>query len=122
MSAQKLLVVEDDALNQQLITEMLSILYPDVDVVVAEDGIEALEHLDTTSFAAILSDIGMPRMDGIELIRQVRQRLKLSVPAICLTAFTISGDRERFISCGYDEFVAKPIDFAELKAVLEKYL
>ena len=87
-------------------------------VFTAHSGAEALELLDREQPDVLVSDIGMPGMDGIELIRRVREReasgTGTRIPAIALTAFAMADDRDGAIDAGYDGYLAKPIDFDQL--------
>ena len=82
-------------------------------VVTATDGIQALEALKKDNFDCILMDINMPEMDGIEATRIIRNapefKDKASIPIIALTAYAMSGDREKFLAFGMDEHVTKPV-------------
>ena len=81
---------------------------------------EALESLTSTSPDVLISDIGMPEVDGYDLIRQVRglpRERGGKVPAIALTAYTRTEDRLQSLRAGYDMHVPKPVELAELVAV-----
>lgn len=90
-------------------------------VVLAESAAEALEQVGTEKPDVILSDIGMPEIDGYEFMRNLRQRAPDAgghTPAAALTAFARSEDRMRALRAGYQTHVAKPVDPAELTAVI----
>ena len=83
------------------------------------DGIKALEALGRSLPDVLVSDIGMPDQDGYDLIRRVRETVTAKqVPAIALTAFARPEDRRRALLAGFQSHVAKPVDPAELAAVV----
>jgi CheY-like chemotaxis protein len=118
----RVLLLEDDPMNQAVARDMLQILYPDSNVTVAADGLEGLEILGREEFDIILSDIQMPRMSGYEFVRKAREELQLTIPIISVTAFAIVGDREKLLLQGFDDYVSKPISMDLLREVLDKYL
>lgn len=118
------LLVEDNPINQLVASEMLLLL--GIEVVCAQDGIEALEAIDARRFDLVFMDIQMPRMDGIEATREIRRREQQSasppVPIIALTANASSDDRQRCLAAGMDDFLAKPVKTEQIAAVLARYL
>jgi len=77
----------------------------------APNGARALALLEGGMPDVIVADIGMPGMDGLELMRRIRRRPDgAAVPAIALTAFTRQDDRARALQAGYDDYLAKPVD------------
>jgi CheY-like chemotaxis protein len=121
----RLLVVEDNFVNQQL---MMRVLIKDgFEVRIAADGSEAVQILNTESFDAVLMDCQMPTMDGYEATRLIRKAERKSragqrLPILALTANAMAGDREKCLFCGMDDFVTKPISFAGLYGTLSCYL
>jgi CheY-like chemotaxis protein len=82
---------------------------------------EALQKLTTEHFDLLLSDIGMPEMDGYELIKEARlldQRRKMPLPAIAITAYARPEDRQRSLLSGYHAHLSKPIEARELIATV----
>lgn len=69
----------------------------------------------------MLTDIDMPGLDGIGLLRKLREELGLRMPVISVTAFAVVGDRERLLMNGFDGYVSKPIDMDELRRVLDPF-
>lgn len=103
----RILVVEDNLINQKVARQIL--LKAGVDVVdVAENGFRALEILEKDTYDAVLMDVQMPEMDGMETTRHIRKNLELSVPIIALTASALPEDREICIDAGMNEYVTKP--------------
>ena len=112
------LVAEDNPVNQLFLKRTLEKLGHSPSCVA--DGRQALETLRSASFDCVLMDIQMPRMDGTEATRRIREDLGLTVPVIALTAHAIQGDREKFLDQGFDEYLAKPLAIEELERVLAK--
>ena len=91
-------------------------------VIVASDGLEALEALEAGDFDVVLMDLQMPRMDGFEAVRAIRQREAergSHTHVVALTAHAMQGDRERCLAAGFDNYLAKPVRQTELQAALE---
>src|SRR5258708_4213159 len=80
----------------------------------ANNGIAALEKLQTESFDLVLMDIQMPGMDGYTATQEIRMKLKLDTPVIAMTAHAFAGEREKCLSYGMNEYIAKPIGEREL--------
>ncbi len=102
-----LAVVDDNFDNRTLIQRMLQRLYQ---VTVYASGAEALEGLRGALPDLVLLDISMPDMDGTEVLRRIRadERLK-RLPVIALTAHAMTGDREKYLAMGFNDYVTKPI-------------
>jgi len=109
---EKILVVEDEITNVILIKRILIRAGYDVDV--AYNGLEALDKIEKVDYVAILTDWMMPQLDGIELIRRVREDKSVSPFIIMITALTSDGAREYSLDSGADDYIAKPIDVKEL--------
>jgi signal transduction histidine kinase len=117
----RILVAEDNHVNQIVTTRLLEAL--GAEVVVASDGEEVLLRLMESRFSLILMDCQMPELDGYEATRQIRQaELDIRTPIIALTASVMSGDRERCLEVGMDDYLSKPIRPKELRRVLGKWL
>jgi two-component system sensor histidine kinase/response regulator len=117
----RVLLVEDNEINRQVGQQLLDTL--GIAVECAGDGIEALEQVQAQRFDAILMDIQMPRLDGIETTRRLKQDPRTqNIPIIALTAHAMSGDRQRFLDAGMDDYLTKPIEEAELVRVLTRWL
>ena len=119
----RLLFAEDSPASITFGTTLLKKL--GFDVVAAENGKECLAALQSGTFDAVLMDIQMPVMDGEETIREIR-RLECEtaghLPVIALTAFSMRGDRERFLAAGFDGYVSKPIAVPDLMRELRQVL
>lgn len=103
----RIAVVEDNPDNRLLVQALLEDLY---EISEFETGVEAMEGLPTAPPDLILLDISLPEMDGIQVLRWVREQDELKeIPVIALTAHAMAGDRERFLSQGFDDYLTKPI-------------
>ncbi|HEX4950334.1 MAG TPA: response regulator, partial [Blastocatellia bacterium] len=83
----------------------------------------AVETWERQSFDAILMDMMMPEMDGLEATMRIREREKATgqhVPIIAITANVMVGDREKCLAAGMDEYISKPVDVAKLYEALDK--
>ncbi|MCW8130659.1 MAG: response regulator [Planctomycetota bacterium] len=103
----RIALVEDNPDNRLLIEAILDGTY---DLDAYENGPDALAGMAARAPDLALVDISLPRMDGLEVLRRMRadERLK-GVPAVALTAHAMNGDRERFLSAGFSDYVTKPI-------------
>ncbi len=114
------LLAEDNAVNQRLAVAILE--RRGHQVTVANNGEEAVEAFSSSRYDAILMDVQMPLMDGLEAtasIRQLEQRTGGHIPIIAMTAHAMKGDKERCIEGGMDGYVSKPIRADELFAAVE---
>ncbi|MCG2738426.1 MAG: response regulator, partial [Candidatus Methanoperedenaceae archaeon] len=112
------LVVEDNILIREFVIDLLKM--HGVIVQEAADGEEAVKKAQGSAYDLILMDINLPGMDGIEAARIIRKGQK-DVLVIAVTAFAGKGDRERFIACGFDDYMPKPIEIPDFIKTLEKY-
>ncbi len=115
----KLLVVDDEEDARMLVGEVLR--ERGAEVHLAASGVEALEKFVVVRPDVVVSDIGMPQLDGYSLIRRIRAlpaQLGGRTPAVALTAYARSEDAQRAFAAGYQTHVAKPIEPAELATVI----
>lgn len=117
----KILFVDDNELNRMVLEEMMNIIFPEINVEVYESADEVLK-LELESYDMILSDINMPKIDGMILHDMLRNEHHYTKPIIAVTALAVSGDKEKMLMHGFNDFVSKPIDMDELERVIEKYL
>ena len=120
----RVLVVEDNVVNQQVALAILQRIGLHVDAVA--DGFEALDSLKSVPYDLVLMDVQMPGMDGLEATRRIRRAdsnvLNRDVPIIAMTAWAFRGDRERCLEAGMNDYVSKPVEPPSLFSVLEKWL
>jgi signal transduction histidine kinase/CheY-like chemotaxis protein len=118
----RVLVVDDDLRNLLALTPLLERW--DIGVVAAGDGQEALETLNEDGdFNLVLMDLMMPAMDGFKTIEKIRSDTELkTLPIIALTAKAADQDKNKAIASGADHYLSKPVEPAELKQVLDRYL
>jgi PAS domain S-box-containing protein len=119
----RILLAEDSVINQTLVTSILedSGYY----VEVAQNGAEAVALMSTGAYDLILMDCLMPELDGYEATRRIRDQQSGShrrIPIIALTANAISGDRQKCLDAGMDDYISKPFRTAELRRVLDYWL
>jgi CheY-like chemotaxis protein len=116
----RILVAEDNHINQRLAVSVLQKMGHDVATV--ETGTAALRVLEERSFDLVLMDVQMPEMDGLEATAAIRAREKTNgqhIPIIAMTAHAMTGDRDRCLDAGMDDYVSKPISKQELiRAIL----
>lgn len=115
-----ILIAEDEEYNQMVLQGMIEILYPDVSIEIVSNGVEALEKLREKPFDLLLSDVDMPLMNGYDLVSEIKN-MDLNIPLVCVTAFAISGDKEKLLMHGFDGYISKPIDMDIMKSVLDPY-
>jgi signal transduction histidine kinase/DNA-binding NarL/FixJ family response regulator len=116
----RILLTEDNLLNQQVARAMLT--DAGAHVTVADHGAEALDQLRRNPFDCVLMDIQMPEMDGLEAIRHIRADPALrAMPVIALTANARNEERQHYLACGMNDVISKPIDAALLFDILRKW-
>ncbi len=123
MSQAKILVAEDNTLNMTLVKVMLEKIYPDIQILEAANGTEAVEAFQKHEPDIILMDVQMPGMDGLEATRQIRLLEKNGrVPIVALTAGVTKDEQERCMKVGMDKYLSKPVDKENLQKLLSFYL
>ncbi|MEQ1591641.1 MAG: response regulator [Thiobacillaceae bacterium] len=123
--AGKLLLAEDNQVNQEVAKAKLN--YLGLDVVVVDNGAQAVAALAQSDFDLVLMDCQMPVMDGYEATAALRQQAekagaKRRIPVIALTANAIAGDREKCLAAGMDDYLSKPFTLPQLSAILVRWL
>jgi CheY-like chemotaxis protein len=119
----RILLAEDNKVNQKVALSML--VKQGYTIVVANNGLEAVEQLQKQSFDLVLMDVQMPLMGGFEAtaeIRALERKTGTRVPIVAMTANAMKGDREACIEAGMDGYVAKPVRLKELLAAIESTL
>lgn len=115
----RVLLVDDNAVNRQVATKLLE--KNSYSVAIACDGFEAVEKSALEPFAAILMDVHMPRMDGLQATAAIREREQVTgahVPIIAMTALAMNGNRDKCLESGMDAYISKPISGKELFSIL----
>jgi PAS domain S-box-containing protein len=117
----RVLLAEDNEANQFVAQELLTRL--GIELVIAENGREAVDRARGGCFAAILMDMQMPEMDGLEATRALRQDPEFrAMPIIAMTANAMKADQDACLAAGMNDFVAKPIDSVALVETLRRWL
>ncbi|TVQ07759.1 MAG: hybrid sensor histidine kinase/response regulator, partial [Bacteroidetes bacterium] len=114
----RILLVEDKAVNQKVITLILESMNHQVSL--ADDGKKAIEMFKTGSFDLILMDIQMPVMDGITATQNLKSRFSKLPPIVGLSANAFEGDREKYMRLGMDEYLTKPVKESDFENLLQK--
>lgn len=121
LGGRRVLVVEDDALARDVLRQLLELA--GMEVAVAPHGAEALTALQTQSFDAVLMDLLMPVMDGLEATRRIRNELGLKeLPVIALSGSVLQDDRNECAAAGASDFIAKPVDAGKLWGTLTRWM
>ena len=116
----KVAVVDDNSDNRLIIRTILEDQY---EIMEFASGLEAIEGFRKNKPDVVILDISLPEMDGTEILRRLRDDPQLhDLPVIALTAHAMSGDREKAIAAGCDDFDTKPVDLARLLEKIEALL
>jgi CheY-like chemotaxis protein len=120
----KILLVEDNPVNQKLAKLMLE--RAGYSIVVAKNGVEAIDCVKQTRYNIILMDIQMPEMDGYETTRRLREIEEKEnserIPILAVTANALKGDKAKCLECGMDDYISKPIKREEIFEMIEKWV
>jgi CheY-like chemotaxis protein len=117
----RILLVEDNAINQELALELLT--GAGMIVTVANDGREALDALAAQDYDGVLMDCQMPVLDGYEATRELRRNPRWeNLPVIAMTANALAGDRDKVLAAGMNDHIAKPIDVELMFAILARWI
>jgi two-component system cell cycle response regulator DivK len=117
----KILLVEDNEMNRDMLSRRLE--RRGYEVVIAVDGAEGVDKARTEAPALILMDMSLPVVDGWDATRRIKaEPTTRAIPVIALTAHAMSGDRERAVEAGCDDFDTKPVDLARLLGKIEALL
>jgi len=116
-----ILLVEDNELNRDMLSRRLA--RQGFEVAIAVDGPGALSAARSRPFDVILMDLSLPGIDGLEATRRLKADPETRpIPVIALTAHAMSGDRERALAAGCDDYEIKPIEFPRLLAKIGAHL
>jgi CheY-like chemotaxis protein len=114
----EILIVEDNTSNFELLKAILK--KTNANLTWSKNGIEAIDYCKMNVPDAILLDIKMPKMDGYETVKHLRE-MKITVPIIAQTAFARIEDEKKILNCGFDSYLSKPIEKKKLISLLAKY-
>jgi PAS domain S-box-containing protein len=121
LAGARLLLVEDNPVNQELACEVLR--RAGIEVAVADNGVRALEMLEQQPYDGVLMDCQMPVLDGYEATRRLRRDARWAqLPVIAMTANAMVGDRDKALAAGMNDHVAKPIKLGQLFGTLVRWL
>ncbi len=117
----KILLVEDNEMNRDMLSRRL--MRKGYEVVMALDGVQGLAMARSEAPDLILMDMSLPEMDGWETTRRLRAIEEIrNIPVIALTAHAMSGDREKAIEAGCDDYDTKPVDILKLDGKIRQLL
>lgn len=120
MTAQNILVVEDNEKSMKLFRDVLTATgFRTLEAGTGRDALElAVEHVPDL----VLMDIQLPDLDGVEALSRLRaDERTASIPVLALTAQAMFGDRERFVAAGFDDYISKPVNVVELVRTVRRY-
>lgn len=120
MEQRTILYIEDNLHNRRIVRKILQ--SRGYTIIEAEDGISGLAMVNEIKPPLVLLDIGLPGMDGLEVVGRIKADEQLrSIPVIALTASAMRGDRERFLQAGCDDYLSKPVRAMELINMVENH-
>ncbi len=118
-TGKQILIAEDDIINYKLLESFLR--KTNTTIYWAKNGVEAVDNSIKHELDLVLMDIRMPEMDGISATKLIRKYYP-ELPIVAQTAYTLREDVEKMMAAGINEYLAKPINGAELLTILKKYL
>jgi CheY-like chemotaxis protein len=119
ITALRILAVEDNEINQYVLQAMLESLGCKANI--ANDGLQAIQQLNSSQYDVVLMDIEMPNMDGMQATYAIRKNMSIKQPyIIALTAHVMSDSRTKFMQAGMDDYISKPILIAGLESALHR--
>ena len=125
LSTIRILLVEDNAINQRVASAMLNKLGFTIDI--AANGIEAIDALRQTAYSLVIMDLQMPLMGGLEATREIRKMesgilISSDIPIIAMTANATQQDKKNCLNAGMNDFISKPVTMPTLKELLNKWV
>jgi CheY-like chemotaxis protein len=120
--ALRILVAEDNVINQKLAVALLNKMGHEVTL--AGNGRDACELWTLGTFDMILMDVQMPEMDGTEATARIREMEKQTgkhIPIVAMTAYAMSGDRDRYLDTGMDEYITKPVSYKRVEQAIGRF-
>jgi two-component system cell cycle response regulator DivK len=120
VAGERVLVVEDNERNMKLVRDVLQAT--GFETIEATSGEDAVDVATAQHPALVLMDVHLPGIDGVEALTRLRAHEDTArIPVIALTAQAMSGDRERFLAAGFDDYLSKPVDVAELIRTVQEW-
>ena len=121
MGKKHLLIVEDNDVNLKLYTYVLRGI--DVEISIAKTGKEALDKIYSLKPDVVILDIQIPEINGIEVARQVRAKPEFnSLQIVAVTAYSMTGDKEKILQAGCNYYISKPIDTRAFPVIVKKLI
>jgi len=120
LKGKNILIAEDNSMNQMVVEATLEPY--EMNLTFVENGAEVIDVLQTEEFDLILMDVQMPVMDGLQATEIIRDRLKMDIPIIALTANVIEGDERKYLNIGMNDFVPKPFEEYQILGKLSLWL
>ncbi|WP_455221187.1 PAS domain S-box protein [Kaarinaea lacus] len=120
---ERILVVEDNPTNRILLESQLTQLGYSFDIV--SNGSDGIEYWQNNRYAIVLTDVNLPDISGIHMAEQIRAAALVEqrhTPIIAITANALTGDKDKLLQSGMDDYIAKPIELTQLEALLKKWL
>jgi CheY-like chemotaxis protein len=123
MSEKKILLVEDEQGNIDVVQNILELMFNQHTLLIARDGHEAIKMAYEEKPDLILMDLGIPKLDGWEVTRSLKSNENFrDVPILAITAHAMIGDREKALAAGCDDYFTKPIEVDEFVDFMRPYL
>ena len=116
-----IMIVEDEEINFIFLDMLIKKKYPEIEIIHAKNGKEAIEFADQKDIALIFMDLKMPVMNGFEATREIL-KINPDIPIVALTAYSTEEDREAALNSGCIEFITKPIDKNKIFELIESYI
>ena len=120
LTGKKVLIVDDNTLNLKVTSRLLNPY--NLDITLVESGQECIDKVKENNFDLILMDQMMPGLDGKTTMDKLKEIGNFNTPIVVLTADAMQGQKEKYISMGFSDYISKPIDRSELSRILKKYL
>ena len=120
----KVLIAEDNPVNQMLAKTIIQKIIPNATIILAENGLEAVKAYEAQELDVIFMDIQMPEMSGFEATEKIRsiERPGTHIPIVAITARALLGEREECLRLGMDDYITKPINYDALQDVIRRYM
>lgn len=118
----KQILVVDDSVTMRQLMKMVLMKHVACQVAEAQDGLDALAKLKAATFDLVVTDVNMPRLDGLGLVHSIREVLKLAVPIIIVTTKGSEADRDKGLQLGANAYLTKPINGSQVVRVVSELL